>query len=164
MPGVDHDNPSAGMAISIIEEGKIRASSSFRTSLERLFRALTTDEICRWWVRPGVFDTRHWEGDLREGGRWTASGVGGGQPYALEGEFVVVDRPSRLVHTWKPAGAPMPPATVSYDLTPTGDGVRLLLRHEGIANPDVLERTRAGWLTSLERLRDILAEDAGAAR
>lgn len=52
---------------------------------ERTFRALPSEDVLRWWIRPGVFDTREWTGDVRPGGRWHASGVGGGKSYALDG-------------------------------------------------------------------------------
>ena len=39
------------------KSGDVEAAAVFNTTPERLFRALTTKEICDWWVRPGVFDT-----------------------------------------------------------------------------------------------------------
>ena len=65
---------------------------------QRVFQAIASKEIVEWWVNPGVFDTREWTGDVRKGGRWRATGVVGGQPYALEGEFLEVDPPHKLVH------------------------------------------------------------------
>ena len=112
--------------------GEIEAFAVLDTSPERLFRALTTKEICNWWVRPGVFNTQEWCGDVREGGRWAAAGIGGGQPYQLEGEFVAVDEPNRLVQTWKAVGAPFEPAMLTYELEPQSDGVQLTLRHSGL--------------------------------
>lgn len=139
--------------------GEIEASGVFDTTPERLFRALSTKEICNWWVRPGVFNTEEWSGDVREGGRWAAAGIGGGQPYQLEGEFITVEEPRKLAHTWKPVGAPFEPAMLTYALKPQADGVQLTLRHSGLPNADVCEKTRAGWETSLMRLREIVAAE-----
>lgn len=141
--------------------GEIEASAVFDTCAERLFRALTTKEICDWWVRPGVFDTQEWSGDLSEGGRWTAAGTGGGQPYRLEGEFLAIDAPRKLAHTWRPVGAPGSAALVTYDLATLADGVELTLRHTGLLNPEVCEKTRAGWETSLVRLQEIIGAEKG---
>ena len=143
------------------KSGDVEASSVFNTSPERLFRALTTKEICNWWVRPGVFNTEEWSGDVREGGRWAAAGVGGGQPYQLEGEFITVDEPRKLIHTWKPVGAPIEPATLTYDIEPHPEGVRLTLRHANLPNAEIREKTRAGWETSLVRLREIVSAEKG---
>lgn len=141
--------------------GEVEASAVFNATPERLFRALSTKEICNWWVRPGVFNTEEWSGDVREGGRWAAAGIGGGQAYQLEGEFITVEVPRKLAHTWKPVGAPFKPATLTYDLKPQADGVQLTLRHSGLPNEDVCEKTRAGWETSLMRLQDIIAAEKG---
>lgn len=125
---------------------------------ERVFRALASEEVTKWWVRPGVFDTREWSGDVRAGGRWTASGIGGGNPYTLEGEFVEVQAPSKLVHTWHLAGTPSAPTTVTYDLEPTDGGTRVTLKHEGFTSPEGCENTAIGWETSFEKLAELFAK------
>lgn len=139
--------------------GEVEATAAFDTTPERLFRALTTKEICNWWVRPGVFNTQEWSGDVREGGRWAAAGIGGGQPYQLEGEFVVVEEPNRLTTTWSAVGAPFEPAMLTYELELQTVGVQLTLRHSGLPNAEICEKTRAGWETSLLRLQEIVAAE-----
>lgn len=149
------------IAIVNLETGEIEATSVFRVNPERLFLALTTPEICDWWVRPGVFNTQEWNGDLKKGGRWSASGIGGGQPYQLEGEFIEVVPPHKLSHTWRAVGSPGGTAFVTYHLTSHAYGVLLTLRHTGILNPEICEKTRAGWETSLSRLQEIIATEKG---
>src|ERR1700724_764744 len=78
-----------------------------------------------WWVNPGVFDTREWSGDVRVGGQWRASGIARGEAYALEGKFLEVDPPRKLVQTWHFAGAPGTPSTGSYLLEAVDGGTRL---------------------------------------
>lgn len=56
-------------------------------------------------------------------------------------------------------GAPIEPATLTYDIEQQADGVRLTLRHAGLPNEDVREKTRAGWETSLVRLREIVSAE-----
>src|SRR5260370_32782817 len=105
-------------AVADLVDGCIGASVDLATTPERVFRALASSEVIDWWVNPGVFDTREWTGDVRVGGRWRASGIAGGEPYALEGKFLEVDPPRKLVQTWHLAGAPGAPATVNYLLGP----------------------------------------------
>lgn len=143
--------------------GAVRASTLLPATPKRVFRALTSAEICDWWVNPGVFDTREWNGDPRVGGRWESAGMGGGQPYRIRGEYREVRAPARLVHTWKMAGEEGDPSTVAYSLEPEGDGVRLTVDHTGLTVEAICEATRAGWETSLTRLGEILAEERTAA-
>ncbi len=137
--------------------GIVTAVATIPVPPARVFQALASSEILDWWVRPGVFDTRHWQGDVRPGGRWEADGVGKAGPYALEGEFVEIDAPRRLVHTWKPKGAPVPPMTVVYELEPVAGGARIKLTHSGFPAAEVCENTAAGWKTSFEKLSELMA-------
>ncbi len=112
----------AAKALANLAEGEILATVEIAAPPERVFRALTSKEIVDWWVRPGAFDTREWTGDVRTGGRWRASGVARGQPYVLEGEFLEVQPPTKLVHTWQRPGMPGAPTTVTYHLQPIDGG------------------------------------------
>ncbi len=141
-----------------IVDGTIEATVDLSAHPNRVFRALTSEEICLWWIRPGVFDTRMWTGDVRVGGQWRASGVARGHDYALQGEFVEVDSPHKLVHSWElVGGAEHPVTTVDYVLQDLGGRTRLTLRHSGIVSPDVCSATCIGWAASLDRLREVLA-------
>jgi uncharacterized protein YndB with AHSA1/START domain len=143
-----------------VAELQAHATIDIKASPERVFAALISSEVTKWWVRPGVFDTREWSGDARPGGTWRASGIGRGNPYALEGEFQVIDRPQRLVHTWHPAGVPQAVTTVTYDLERLSHGTRLTVTHEGFTSPEICEGTRIGWETSFARLAELLAAES----
>jgi uncharacterized protein YndB with AHSA1/START domain len=149
-------------AVADTADGLVLASVEIEAPPERVFRALASREVVGWWVRPGVFDTREWTGDLRLGGRWRASGVARGNPYGLEGEFLEVDPPWRLVHTWRLVGTPGPTTTVTCYVEPLGGGTRVTLRHEGFASSEVCINTCIGWETSFERLEEFLASESPA--
>src|SRR6266542_2407366 len=156
------DEKSRARAAADLAEGSILASVEVAASPERVFQALASNEVLDWWVRPGVFDTREWAGDVRAGGRWQASGVGGGKPYTLEGEFLEVDPARKLVHTWHSVGAPGAPTTVTYLLEPLDTGTRVTLRHSGFTSREVCANTGIGWETSFERLAQSLAPQGPA--
>jgi len=147
---------NSARAVADLADGLILASVEIAAPPERVFQALVSNEVCAWWVRPGVFDTREWTGDMRVGGRWRSSGIGGGRAYAIEGEFLDIDPPRKLVHTWHPVGAPGTPSTVTYRLEPLDGGTRVTLRHAGITAPERCTNTCIGWETSFERLAAIL--------
>ena len=151
------ENFGAARAVADLAAGRILATVEIAVPPERVFKALTSKEVLGWWVRPGVFDTREWTGDVRVGGRWRASGIGRGQPYSLEGEFLEIDPPRKLVHTWHPVGSPGPPSTVTYVLEPAANGgTRLTLHHTGMTSRDASMANAMGWETSLVRLGEIL--------
>src|SRR5690348_17277371 len=151
-------------AVADLTDGQILASVEIAAPPERVFQALASKEIVDWWVNPGVFDTREWTGDVRKGGRWRASGVARGQPYVLEGEFLEVDPPTKLVHTWKRVGAPGAPTIVSYLLQRKDGGTRITLRHTGFSPPETCATVGAGWETSFERLVEKFGPGAASSR
>jgi uncharacterized protein YndB with AHSA1/START domain len=152
-------NDTRARAVADLADGLILASVEVVAPPERVFRALASKEITEWWVRPGVFDTREWTGDVRPGGRWRASGMTRGEPYVQEGEFLEVESPRWLVHTWERAGKPDAASTVSYLVEPIDGRTRVTLRHVGFASREMCSAFAIGWETSLERLAEILAPE-----
>ncbi len=151
--------------LEVAENGDILYILDLPALPERVFRALVSREITDWWVRPGVFDTREWTGDVRPGGRWRASGMFRGQTYVAEGEYLEVAASHRLVHTWDEPGRQMGSTTLTYTLEARAGGTRLELRQTGFAVPDIGRNFGAGWASSFTRLAEILAgERAGAQR
>jgi len=148
-------------ALADVIDGLVVASVEITRSPERVFRALSSREIIEWWVNPGVFDTREWSGDVRVGGRWRASGIASGAAYALEGEFLEVDPPRKLVQTWHRTGTPDAPSIVTYVLEPIAGGTRLSVRHANIATPELRNSMSAGWRTSCDRLCEVLPTHKG---
>jgi uncharacterized protein YndB with AHSA1/START domain len=148
-------------AVADVIDGLVVASVEIARTPERVFKALATKEIVEWWVNPGVFDTREWSGDVRVGGRWSASGIARGAPYTLEGEFLEVDPPRKLVQTWHRVGMPGAPSTLTYLLEPITGGTRLTVRHAGIVAPEQRQNMSAGWRTSCDRLSEILPTRKG---
>jgi uncharacterized protein YndB with AHSA1/START domain len=144
-------------AVADLIDGRIVASVELAATPERVYLALSSAEIVNWWVNPGVFDTREWVGDVKPGGQWRASGIARGEAYALEGKFLEVDPPRKLVQTWHFAGAPGTPSTVTYLLEPIDGGTRLTVHHSGIAEPDRRNSVGSGWRSSFDRLSEILS-------
>jgi uncharacterized protein YndB with AHSA1/START domain len=140
--------------------GSVLATIHLPASPERVFRAFTSDDIVTWWVRPGMFDTRTWAGDVRPGGAWRTTGVGRGTPYALEGEYLTVDAPRQLAYSWRWSGAPGQ-TTVECAFAPTADGTLVTLSHSGFTPPERCESTAESWRTSFERLAELLAAEHG---
>jgi uncharacterized protein YndB with AHSA1/START domain len=144
-------------AAADLSAGFILATVEVAATPERVFAALTSEDVIEWWVRPGVFDTRTWDGNVTPGGRWRTSGVGPRGPYELSGEYLEVDPPQRLVHTWEDPEAPETTSKVTYDLSAGDSRTRITLHHEGeFAAPVVCANIAIGWETSFTQLAQML--------
>jgi uncharacterized protein YndB with AHSA1/START domain len=148
---------SRARAVADFATGELLATVEIAASPERVFKALASEEIVEWWTGEGLgqFRTTSWKGDVRVGGRWQASGEGEAgdgvmKPFVLEGEFLEVTPPRKLVHTYGPPG--VPPTTVSYDLEQIPGGTRITLRHVGFKSRDFQTSTYLGWESLLDRL------------
>jgi uncharacterized protein YndB with AHSA1/START domain len=134
-------------------EGIVLATVEIAATAERVFEALASKEIVQWWGLPGVFDAREWDGEVHVGGRWRACGLNGkGETWTLEGEFLHVDRPVKLTHTWHTPGSDEPPSMVTYLLEPIDGGTRVTLRHTGITQKAACTGACMGWESCLSRL------------
>ena len=94
--------------------------------------------------------------DARPGGEYRVDVIAG---HVASGEFVEVERPRRLVHTfgWEPEGGeenPVPPGSsrIEIELEPSGDGTILRFRHVGLPGAEVAAAHAHGWDHYLARL------------
>jgi uncharacterized protein YndB with AHSA1/START domain/uncharacterized protein YciI len=126
---------SRARAVADTSAGTILATVEIAAPPERVFRALTTDEITKWWGSADSYRTTEYTGDVRPGGRWRSVGVGAdGQSFSVEGEFREVDPPHRLVQTWRAAWDGGNETVITYRLEAIDGGTRLTLRHEGFGD------------------------------
>jgi uncharacterized protein YndB with AHSA1/START domain len=133
-------------SVADVTQGTIIATVDIEASPDRVFRALASSEIVEWWGAPGVYRTTEWTGEVKVGGRWRAVGVEEkGKSFSVEGEFVEVDPPRKLVHTWKPDWDAGKATTVTYRLEPIDGGTRVTLRHEGFDGAASCSSHAEGW-------------------
>jgi uncharacterized protein YndB with AHSA1/START domain len=155
---------SAARAIADLSGGTILATVEIAVPPERVFRALTTDEVTAWWGSADTYRTTAWQADLRVGGRWRAAGRGSdGQPFAVEGQYLEIDPPRKLVHTWEAPWDGGNVTTVSYRLDPIEGGTRVTLRHDGFAGrPESCAGHTEGWQRVLGWLKQHVAGSTAA--
>lgn len=131
--------------------GTINATAGVIAPPERVFRALTTNEVERWWGNPDYYRQTGWKADLRVCGQWSVTVVfTDGNTNGGSGEFAEIDAPRKLVMTRNSrsircrARARRPSPTVSTPSRPapayrcamkgSSAGVRLRLEMPNIGN------------------------------
>jgi len=141
-------NRGAPRAVADLSEGVVHASVEIAASPERVFRALASEEQIAWWSTHSDYQTTKWQGDLRVGG-----------------EFLEVDPPHKLVHTWRPGWESPHVTTVTYHLEPIPSGTRVTVRHEGFTGRAESCRSHSeGWERVLDGLRSHFPGGPGEAR
>jgi uncharacterized protein YndB with AHSA1/START domain len=95
--------------------------------------------------------------DLRPGGLYRVDVIPG---HTARGEFVEIDPPHRLVHTfgWEPESGSIVGAgttTIEYELVPDGDGTLLRFTHRDLPNAEAVASHAHGWDHYLERLATV---------
>jgi uncharacterized protein YndB with AHSA1/START domain len=130
---------------------------------ERIFRALTEPaELARWWG-PRGFITPGIDLDLRVGGgyRFTMQPPGG-DPFHLSGEFLEIDRPGRLVYTfrWDEPDPDDRQTVVTLSLGDVADATQVSLWQGEFATEARRALHRDGWTDSLQKLRELIEPGA----
>jgi uncharacterized protein YndB with AHSA1/START domain len=105
------------------------------------------DKAILWMGQTASFDPR-------PGGLYRVEVIPGD---TAVGEFVELDPPRRLVHTfgWQTGRATKVPAgstTVEIELAPNGNGTTLRFSHRGLPSAEAAEQHAHGWDHYLERL------------
>jgi uncharacterized protein YndB with AHSA1/START domain len=114
-------------------------------SPEDTFRAWTSeDEIVGWWGEDGTYWTTAWRAEFRGAD---------GESFGAERRYLEVDRPRRLVWTWRADCAPEEEITIEMGFAALASGTRMSLRQTGFSVADDIKghdetwRQVVGWLT-----------------
>jgi uncharacterized protein YndB with AHSA1/START domain len=132
---------------------------------ERVFQAITDPkQMPLWWGQQGLYRVTDWKADLRPGGKWQSDGVGAdGSSFRVEGEYLQVDPPRLLVHTWIASYSGAMKTVVRWELErrevpglqgpgpkKVGTGTFVKIRHEGFAgNLAAASSHSDGWVRVL---------------
>jgi uncharacterized protein YndB with AHSA1/START domain len=145
---------------------RVRVTRTFQASRHRVFRAWTDPELLmRWFVEPDG-EMRVRELDLRVGGRYRLEGRVGDKPWALEGEYLEVRPPEKLVYTWRweddPALGGPGDTVVTVEFRERGNQTELTVTQEGFTNAIAQKEHHNGWIGCLDRLGAIVENGRNA--
>jgi uncharacterized protein YndB with AHSA1/START domain len=120
---------------------------------ERLFDAWTSPaELPHWWGPESVTCTAA-EVDLQVGGRYRiANRLPDGTTLWISGEFECIERPRKLVYTWRVGAGSQPLERVTVTFEARSAGTEVVVLHERIADAVTRDRHEQGWLGCLDGL------------
>ena len=124
----------------------------------RVFQALVDPaQVVRWWGQTGIYRCTEFESDLRPGGKWRTAGVSGdGRAFEAAGEYLEIDPPRLLVHSWVASWTGDVKTTVRWELEPVKQGTLVRIRHSGLAAHPELAGSYSGWPRLLGWLQALL--------
>jgi uncharacterized protein YndB with AHSA1/START domain len=153
---------SRARALADVERGTILAVVEIAAPVQKIFDALTSSEVTRWWGSPDTYQVTEWQAEVRPGGKWRAGGMSAadGHPFSVGGEYLEVSPPTRLVQTWVADWDDGNATTLTYELSAIDGGTRLTLWHEGFAGrPQSCAGHAQGWERVLGWLTAYAAAD-----
>ena len=131
----------------------------------RVYEAITDPkQVASWWGAKGVYRITENHSELRPGGKWWSVGVGAdGTSFRVEGEYLEIDPPRLLSHTWMGSFSGSLKSTVRWELEPEevhglhpsgphrlGTGTRVTIRHSGfLGNLEIAKNHGQGWIRVL---------------
>jgi len=141
----------------------LRLTRHFDAPREQVFAAWTSPEaLKRWWCPPGWIPERI-EVDLRRDGAYVFAMRKSGTKttVSIEGRFLVVEPPQRLVYSWNWNGAfeGMPETFVTVDFQATGTGTDVVVTHENFTDVQLWHRHRSGWIDACDRMERALRQN-----
>jgi uncharacterized protein YndB with AHSA1/START domain len=158
-------DPSAAFGV-VVEPGTIRFERLLSGPIERVWAYLADSEKRGRWLASGTMEPSAGTSfalTFRHAGLSTETVPAPERFRAIEGGLTSQHRvtrfepPHRLAFTWG-NGADGEPSEVTFELTPEGDLVRLVLTHRRLADRTAMVGTAGGWHTHLtvlaERLND----------
>ena len=143
--------------VTLVEPGTVRLERLLPGPIDRVWSYITESEKRAKWLAAGEFD-------LRVGGKvrleFDNSRLSGEQnppgrgAHVSSGVITRLEPPRLLAHTWEWKGAD---TEVTYELTPRGKDVLLVIVHRRIEDRDMVANVMGGWDAHTGILADILS-------
>ncbi len=145
------------------EKVSVCVTHRFTASAQRVFDAwLDPQLICRWMFGPALRDEEvlRIAVEVRIGGPFSFVVRRQGQEIDHLGEYLAIERPSRLVFTWTTRDNLPDTSQVTIRIQPSGTGCELTLTHEMNAQwADYTDGVQASWAKMIGVLDATLADD-----
>jgi uncharacterized protein YndB with AHSA1/START domain len=130
-----------------------------RAPAEQIFDLWTRPDLIVRWMSPfpGAVDCKA-SCDLRPGGAFSLVMSSAEASREVSGTYVQIDRPRKLVFTWIGPLTNNVNTLVTVELIPRGDETDLVLTHERLPTPAILDGHTRGWGNILDHLADAVSK------
>jgi uncharacterized protein YndB with AHSA1/START domain len=127
---------------------------------EQIFDLWTKPDLMVRWMSPfpGAVDCKA-SCDLRPGGAFSLVMSSKEASREVSGTYVEVDRPRKLVFTWTGPLTNNVNTLVTVELNPRGDETDLVLTHQRLPTPAIVEGHTMGWGHILDHLAEAVSKD-----
>jgi uncharacterized protein YndB with AHSA1/START domain len=141
----------------------LRIERSFRAPIGRVFDAWTSEEVMRRWLHCGPdWETPTAEVDLRVGGAIRIVMLDpDGDEHGASGEYLVIERPHRLVFTWTFDEHPENHQLIELQFSERDGATTVVMINSGIATEGLEESQRTGWHLCFDNLGPTLGDRSG---
>ena len=146
--------------VTLVEPGTVKLDRLLPGPIERVWAFITESDKRARWLAAGEFDLRV-GGRIRlefDNGRLSAGKEAppqhkGREKHGFDGVITRLDAPRLLAHTWMWNGGN---TEVSYELTPRGKDVQLVIVHRRLDESGLRLAVMAGWDAHTGILADLL--------
>jgi uncharacterized protein YndB with AHSA1/START domain len=134
---------------------------TIRATTERLFDAWTQPEQLKKWWGPASVECIDAKVDLRVGGHYRiANQFPDGKVLWIAGEFESIERPKKLVYTWRLESTQGPGERVTVIFEAHGSETDIVVTHERIPTKATRDVHEQGWLGCLDGLAEFVSSAA----
>ena len=142
------------------ESGRVvRIERTFAASAEEVFDAWTSPEVMRRWFHCAPdWGTPEADVDLRVGGRVrVVMRRPDGTEVEARGEYMLIDRPHRLVMTWTFDDDPSNEQRIELSFSEGASSTTVLMVNSGISTDERRDAQDEGWHGCFDELARVLA-------
>jgi uncharacterized protein YndB with AHSA1/START domain len=126
-------------------------------SAEDLFDAWLDPEALAHWMRPGTIHSTVARVEPHVGGSYEITMQGTSGPIVHKGVYRAIDRPKRLVFTWRSPGTEQRDTLVTVDFLRVEKRTEVIVTHEQLPE-SAMTSHRNGWTSGLQHLDDACAQ------
>ncbi len=130
-------------------EKVLEMTQIFDTDPERLFKAWTDEKDLAAWYGPEGFECTYCKLDVRPGGKWRTCIVSpDGKEYWMEGEYIEINPPQKLVFTFGDGGENKNPdeqTIVTINFSPLGDQTKMDFHQAEFPDKAIRDSHQGGW-------------------